>query len=85
MLVPPEQMIGRLEDFIAAQGRYAVVKAQNLRRLSGGVSNEIWAFDALLDNGEADRVRRKLVLRLDPASVNVFTSRRAPSHDCFSA
>lgn len=77
MLVPPEQMIGQLEDFIAAQGRYPVVKAENLRRLSGGVSNEMWAFDALLDNGVAAPVRRKLVLRLDPASVNVAHSRRA--------
>jgi aminoglycoside phosphotransferase (APT) family kinase protein len=76
MLVAPEQMVSRLEAFIAEQGRYATVKVENLTRVSGGVSHEIWAFEATLDSAEAKPVGKKLVLRLDPAGGNRLTSRR---------
>ncbi len=51
MLAEPNQMVKRLEAFIAEQGRYKAVKVENLIRMSGGVSHEIWAFDAILDGG----------------------------------
>ncbi len=75
MLLEPEKMIGALESFVRAQGSYADVKVQNLAKMSGGVSHEMWAFDATLQSG-AQRTSRKLVLRLDPTHEETYTGRR---------
>lgn len=77
MLAEPNQMVERLQAFIAEQGRYKAVRLGNLKRLSGGVSHEIWAFDTLLDNGSIGTPRR-MVLRLNPSQdeVRMHTDRR---------
>lgn len=74
MLVEPQKMVGVLERFIRAQGDYAEVKLENLAPMSGGVSHEMWSFDATLDG--ADRTRRRLVLRLDATREQTYTGRR---------
>ena len=66
----PNQMVRSLEAFIAEQGRYKTVEVETLRRMSGGVSHEIWAVDALLDDG-SNRTARKLVLRRDPSDTKI--------------
>lgn len=77
MIAEPNKMVERLEAFIAERGRYKAVKVENLTRMSGGVSHEIWSFDAFLDGG-SDGAPKKLVLRLDPSDVKIslHTGRR---------
>ena len=48
------------------------VAVERLRRLAGGASREIWAFDAVLPGGAVER----LVLRRDPPGHHVQSSRR---------
>jgi len=48
------------------------VAIEHLRRLAGGASREIWAFDAVLPGGAVER----LVLRRDPPGHQVHSSRR---------
>ena len=50
----------------------ATVAIEHLRRLAGGASREIWAFDAVLPDGAVER----LVLRRDPPGHQVLSSRR---------
>ncbi len=67
-------MIAALEGFVRIQGDYADVRIENLVPMSGGVSHEMWSFDATLNGGQT--TRRKLVLRLDPSSEQTYTGRR---------
>ncbi len=48
------------------------VAIEHLRRLAGGASREMWAFDAVLPGGAVER----LVLRRDPPGHQVLSSRR---------
>ncbi len=74
MSLEPEKKIAVLESFIAKQGAYADVRLENFARMSGGVSHEMWSFDATL-GGTAGRNSRKLVLRLDPTHEQTYTGR----------
>lgn len=65
-----EQLRQRLESFIARHTG-APVRVEDLRKLPGGASREIWAFDALV-GGE----RLPLILRRDPGTSTMQTQRR---------
>lgn len=71
----PTEMAERLAAFIRDQGRFANVRIENLKRMPGGASREIWSFDAAIRNGGAEN-KRALVLRRDPAAHKIDTSRR---------
>ncbi len=71
----PSKIAERLRDFIREQGRFDRVAIENLRRMPGGASREIWSFDATLERGGESR-RRALVLRRDPGAHQISTSRR---------
>lgn len=64
----PEAIAERLGAFLAREKGAAPVRVEGLRRLAGGSSREIWAFEALLpgDGGAADARRLDLVMRRDP-------------------
>jgi aminoglycoside phosphotransferase (APT) family kinase protein len=51
----------RLRDFLAGRSGARELQVENLRRMAGGASRELWSLDVALD-GE----RRALVLRRDP-------------------
>jgi aminoglycoside phosphotransferase (APT) family kinase protein len=57
---------------VARQVGVERVAVERLRRLAGGASREIWAFDAVLPGGVVER----LVLRRDPPGHRVQSSRR---------
>jgi aminoglycoside phosphotransferase (APT) family kinase protein len=65
----------RLAAFIREQGRFARVSIENLRKMPGGASREIWSFDAILERDRTSS-RRALVLRRDPGAHKIDTSRR---------
>lgn len=65
----------RLVRFIREQGGFDTVTIENLRRMPGGASREIWSFDAETQKG-AKKSRRAMVLRRDPGQHNIATSRR---------
>ncbi|SRR6266446_3074008 len=71
----PDEMIERLTRYIAAEGSFSEVKIENLRRMPGGASREIWSFDAELKKDSRSR-RKRLVLRRDPGPTKIETSRR---------
>lgn len=75
MLLEFDKMVSALERFIRAQGSYADAKVENLAPMSGGVSHEMWAFDATMENG-GERISRRLVLRLDPTREQTYAGRR---------
>ncbi len=67
MDLSPEQMAARLGAFVAREAGLETqqVAIEGLRRLAGGSSREIWAFEACLSPREGER-RLDLVLRRDP-------------------
>jgi aminoglycoside phosphotransferase (APT) family kinase protein len=65
----------RLVRFIREQGGFDRVAIDNLRRMPGGASREIWSFDAEMDKG-GEKSRRAMVLRRDPGEHKIDTSRR---------
>jgi|YelNatPaOPRAMG01_1025707.scaffolds.fasta_scaffold00970_9 aminoglycoside phosphotransferase (APT) family kinase protein len=69
------EMTERLGGFIRRQGRFSEVKIENLRRMPGGASREIWSFDAIMKSHEGT-VRRAMVLRRDPGQHKIDTNRR---------
>jgi aminoglycoside phosphotransferase (APT) family kinase protein len=71
----PEQIAARLSAFIRDQGSFKSVAVDNLRRMPGGASREIWSFDAAMSDG-ATTTRRSMVLRRDPGAHKIDTSRR---------
>ncbi|MGH7814982.1 MAG: phosphotransferase family protein [Candidatus Binataceae bacterium] len=73
-----EEIARRLTDFIRAEGRFERVAIANLRRMAGGASREIWAFDCDTGRG-GETVRRAMVLRRDGGKHRIATSR----HDEF--
>lgn len=70
------ELIERLASFIRAEGGFSSVKIDNFKRMAGGASREIWSFDAALEK-DGRTARRALVLRRDPVSQRIATSRRA--------
>jgi aminoglycoside phosphotransferase (APT) family kinase protein len=70
-----QEMKERLVEFIREQGGFDKVAIENLRRMPGGASREIWSFDAEMDKG-GENSRRAMVLRRDPGQHNIATSRR---------
>ena len=66
-----EELRQRLEAFIARHTGGDAVRVEDLRKLPGGASREIWSFDALV-GGE----RLALILRRDPGSSTMQTQRR---------
>jgi aminoglycoside phosphotransferase (APT) family kinase protein len=62
----------RLADDVARRLGGGPVAIRNLRRLAGGASREIWAFDVASRDGAV----RRLVLRRDPPGHQVQSSRR---------
>jgi len=67
------EMTSRLARFIASESGSAGVKIENLRRMPGGASREIWSFDAVMDQDGS--TRRTLVLRRDPGEHRIDTNR----------
>jgi aminoglycoside phosphotransferase (APT) family kinase protein len=70
-----KEMAERLAAFIREQGGFAEVRIDNLKRMPGGASREIWSFDTVLE-GRGASTRRALVLRRDPGAHRIDTSRR---------
>ncbi len=71
----PNEIAERLRAFIREQGRFSKVKIENLSKMPGGASREIWSFDAVMES-EQGTVRRAMVLRRDPSQHTIGTSRR---------
>ena len=74
----PNEMTRRLTDFIRAEGNFKRVAIENLRRMPGGASREIWSFDCTTIDDDRDGAerRRAMVLRRDPGAHKIDTSRR---------
>jgi len=68
-------LTGRLRDFIRREGRFDEVKIENLSKMPGGASREIWSFDCTME-GAGSSNRRAMVLRRDPGAQNLLTNRR---------
>jgi aminoglycoside phosphotransferase (APT) family kinase protein len=71
----PREMAERLAAFICDQGGFVGVKVENLRRMPGGASREMWSFDAAIEDRRTE-TRRAFVLRRDPGPHKIDTSRR---------
>jgi aminoglycoside phosphotransferase (APT) family kinase protein len=70
-----DEMKPRLAAFIREQGRFDDVAIDNLSRMPGGASREIWSFDAtMVRDGKSSR--RAMVLRRDPGQHQINTNRR---------
>jgi aminoglycoside phosphotransferase (APT) family kinase protein len=70
-----EELRDRLATFIADQLSGAAVRVENLRKLPGGASREIWSLDAIYEQ-QGMEVRLPLVLRRDPGSANIQNQRK---------
>ena len=68
-------MTEKLAAFIREQTGAASVTIENLKRMPGGASREIWSFDATISDSHGE-TRRALVLRRDPGAHRIETSRR---------
>ncbi len=75
MIRDPAELSESLSRFIAREGGFSNVSIENLRRMPGGASREIWSFDAKLE-AEGKMARRALVLRRDPGASRIDTNRR---------
>src|ERR1700683_2268215 len=71
----PGELVERLRGFIRAEGRFDSVAIDNLRKMPGGASREIWSFDCAMERG-GETSRRAMVLRRDPGAHNISTNRR---------
>jgi aminoglycoside phosphotransferase (APT) family kinase protein len=71
----PGELVERLRGFIRAEGRFDSVAIDNLRKMPGGASREIWSFDCAMERG-GETTRRAMVLRRDPGAHNIATNRR---------
>lgn len=70
----PEELSERLAAFLARRTGVSSVRIENLRRLTGGASREIWSFDAALEGPDGPRTM-PLVLRMDPRGGPLATDR----------
>jgi aminoglycoside phosphotransferase (APT) family kinase protein len=75
----PDDLRQRLERFIARAAQVEGVRVENLRKLPGGASRQIWSLDAIY-RAAGDEVRLPLVLRRDPGSSTLNTQRREEFH-----
>lgn len=73
--IEPGEMVRRLTGFIRTEGRFDSVAIENLRRMPGGASREIWSFECAMERG-GETNRRAMVLRRDPGAHNISSSRR---------
>lgn len=73
--IEPLEIARRLEQFIRKEGGFTSVAIENLGRMPGGASREIWSFDAAMDRA-GERTRRAMVLRRDPGAHQISTNRR---------
>ena len=73
--IEPAEMVQRLIGFIRTEGRFDNVAIDNLRKMPGGASREIWSFDCAMERG-SEATRRAMVLRRDPGAHNISTNRR---------
>ena len=71
----PGEMVRRLTGFIRSEGRFDSVTIENLRKMPGGASREIWSFECAMERG-GETSRRAMVLRRDPGAHNISTNRR---------
>jgi len=67
-------MAARLATFIREQTASTSVTIDNLKRMPGGASREMWSFDAGISDGRTE-THRALVLRRDPGAHRIDTSR----------
>jgi aminoglycoside phosphotransferase (APT) family kinase protein len=74
--IEPDQMARLLTDFIRDQGSFKSVALENLRKMPGGASREIWSFDCAMEKSGGNLERRSMVLRRDPGQHNIATNRR---------
>ena len=73
-ITEPNQIVGRLTDFIRAETGSSNVVIENFRKMPGGASREIWSFDCTIEyNGSQSRCA--MVLRRDPGAHNISTNR----------
>lgn len=70
----PEELSQRLAAFLARRTGAASVRVEDLKRLAGGASREIWSFDATFEDAGGARTV-SLVLRMDPRGGPVATER----------
>jgi len=70
-----KEIAERLSAFIRAEGKFKSVTIENLRRMPGGASREIWSFDATMER-DGVATERAMVLRRDPGASRIDTSRR---------
>ena len=66
------ELAERLTGYVTQKAGEPGVAVDGLRRLAGGASREIWAFDLVRNDGK----RERLVLRRDPPGHHVQSSRR---------
>ncbi|HXN84432.1 MAG TPA: phosphotransferase family protein [Candidatus Binataceae bacterium] len=64
----------RLCGFIREQGRLDDVTIENLHKMPGGASREIWSFDCTMTNARGTE-KRSLVLRRDPGAQRIESNR----------
>jgi aminoglycoside phosphotransferase (APT) family kinase protein len=63
---PEDRLAGQLRALLAGECSDPDLRVRDLRRLTGGASQETWAFDAVMADGE----ERPLILRRDmPAAI----------------
>ena len=75
MTMDQAEMIERLAAFIRGQGKFDRVTIENLKRMPGGASREIWSFEAVMELNGAT-TRQALVLRRDPGAHRIQTTSR---------
>jgi len=69
-----KELAERLTGFIREAGGFGNVQIDNLARMPGGASREIWSFNATTkQNGTV--VKRAMVLRRDPGEHRIDTNR----------
>jgi aminoglycoside phosphotransferase (APT) family kinase protein len=69
------ELTERLRAFIREQGDFAAVKIENLHKMPGGASREIWSFDCTMQGARGTETRG-MVLRRDPAAQRIESNRR---------
>ena len=69
------ELTERLREFICEQGRFKDVKIENLGKMPGGASREIWSFDCTMESKEGVE-KKSMVLRRDPGAQRIESNRR---------
>jgi aminoglycoside phosphotransferase (APT) family kinase protein len=69
------ELTERLRSFIREQGPFKDVKIENLGKMPGGASREIWSFDCTMETSEGSQ-KKSMVLRRDPGAQRIESNRR---------